>query len=371
MRKLLLIKYTCLSLVSLISLSCNSENSKAKIKGNLTNSKGQMLYLEELTPTKIDVLDSCKVDEKGFFAFTHEIKSTAFYRVRESQNNFFNMILSPEEKVDITGDATNLAFTYTVTGSEESSRLKDLNVFLTKLYQLSDSLNREIQGHQMKQDVENYMKALTIAQELGNKQSVYINDFVTKKPGSLSSLAAVTKLDPEQDYAMYKKVAEGLKATMPTSAYYTQFSEQVAELGKLSIGALAPDITLSDPDGKVKSLSSLRGNVVLIDFWASWCKPCRAENPNVVKLYNKYHSKGFDVLGVSLDKSKESWIQAIKQDGLTWNHISDLGYWNSSVVALYGIKGIPQTYLLDKEGIIIGKNLRGADLENKLATLFQ
>ena len=139
---------------------------------------------------------------------------------------------------------------------------------------------------------------------------------------------------------------------------------------KLAVGQVAPEITLADPSGNMVSLSSLRGNYVMIDFWAAWCKPCRAENPNVVALYKKYNPKGFEVFGVSLDRKKEDWLKAIEKDGLSWTHVSDLQYFNSEAAQLYNIQAIPATYLLDKEGKIIAKNLRGIALRKKLEELF-
>lgn len=134
---------------------------------------------------------------------------------------------------------------------------------------------------------------------------------------------------------------------------------------------LAPEITLEQPNGKMLSLSSLRGQYVLIDFWASWCKPCRQENPNVVRLYNTFKDKGFTILSVSLDQDKDAWLKAIKADGLLWpNHVSDLLQWQSPMVQLYGISGIPHTVLVGPDGKIIGTGLRGAKLEQKLNEIF-
>ena len=139
---------------------------------------------------------------------------------------------------------------------------------------------------------------------------------------------------------------------------------------RLAIGQVAPEIELPNPDGDLVALSSLRGKYVLVDFWAKWCKPCRQENPNIVRMFKKYNSKGFEVFGVSLDKNKSDWLQAIDEDGLHWTQVSDLKFWNSAAAKTYDITAIPFAVLLDPDGKIIGKNLRGKALENKLAELF-
>ncbi len=151
----------------------------------------------------------------------------------------------------------------------------------------------------------------------------------------------------------------------------TSTTTNSAKIG-IKVGQQAPDISLPDKDGNLKTLSSLRGKYILLDFWASWCGPCRFENPNVVRVYQKYKDKDFDILSVSLDKDKQKWLDAIEADGMEWNHISDLKYWDSAVVPVYNLgEGIPMTFLLDKDGIIIAKRLRGAELEAKLAELFK
>jgi peroxiredoxin len=160
-----------------------------------------------------------------------------------------------------------------------------------------------------------------------------------------------------------------LVAEMMTELRQKQMTQQSASRSKVSIGQEAPEITLMTPEGKPFSLSSLRGKYVLVDFWASWCRPCRAENPNVVRVYNKYKERGFEILGVSLDRSKDAWVKAIEKDGLTWPHISDLKFWQSAAAQTYGVSAIPYTVLVDPEGKIIAQNLRGASLERKLEEL--
>jgi thiol-disulfide isomerase/thioredoxin len=150
-----------------------------------------------------------------------------------------------------------------------------------------------------------------------------------------------------------------------------QIKTTIEQERSFMVGGTPPDFTQKAPDGSEISLSDLRGKVVLIDFWASWCGPCRRENPNVVRLYEKYREKGFEIIGVSLDRSRDRWLQAIDQDGLGWLHVSDLKHWQNEVAQLYNVSSIPKTYLLDAEGKIIGKNLRGQQLANKLSEIFE
>lgn len=359
-----------------IIVSCSSDNKSNKdantfVSGTIKDGLGVMIYIEELTATSITKLDSITLTSGGDYNFGIDVKNRGFYRIRAKDDNSIVLILSKGEKVTIDASANNLQATYTVSGSEETSRLKKLNEKEYQLYLTNDSLKRELLKHQQTRDVNNYVTAMNAQTKLLDDRTIFIKAFIDEKPGSLASLAAVERLDKEQDLDYYKKVADHLKEIIPESDYYQNLQQRLDEWGRLAIGGEAPEIVLNDPNGNPIALSSLKGKVVLIDFWASWCRPCRAENPNVVKMYNKYADKGFEIFSVSLDKTHEAWVAAIQQDGLVWkNHVSDLKFWQSAAVKLYDVKGIPLTYLIDKDGKIIGKNLRGESLEAKLKEIF-
>lgn len=208
-----------------------------------------------------------------------------------------------------------------------------------------------------------------------------LDDVIKKQTGvyvinNPSSPIAVFALQQYSSYCADASEVEPFYKKLPKSAQATPSGKDLAKsievAKKTAIGQMAMDFIQNDTLGKPVSLSSFRGKYLLLDFWASWCGPCRAENPNVVKAYNAYNSKGFDVLSVSLDKdsAKDRWLKAIHTDNLTWTHVSDLQYWNNAVAKLYGIQSIPQNFLIDPQGKIIGKNLRGEELEKKLATIF-
>lgn len=183
---------------------------------------------------------------------------------------------------------------------------------------------------------------------------------------SLVALFATNFLSVDNDFATMDSLARRFERENPNSPQAKSFIGTMARIRGLAVGGTAPDIALNDTTGNVVPLSSLRGKVVLIDFWASWCGPCRMENPNVVRVYNKFKDKGFAIYGVSLDQNRDSWLKAIRNDKLTWTQVSDLRYWNSVAAQQYGVSAIPATFLLDKDGKIIAKNLRGEALERKL-----
>ena len=199
-----------------------------------------------------------------------------------------------------------------------------------------------------------------------------INNFIQQHPASLVTPLAIIRYNQlADDVTKMEDLYMHLNADQKNSSMGVYIAQQITEGKKNAIGTMLPDFTQPDTTGTPVALSSLRGKYVLVDFWASWCRPCRQENPNVVENYNRFKDKNFTVLGVSLDKAKPSWVDAIKMDGLTWSHVSDLQGWSNAVAQQLGIFSIPQNFLLDPAGKIVAKNLRGPVLEKKLTALFK
>jgi peroxiredoxin len=208
------------------------------------------------------------------------------------------------------------------------------------------------------------------------KESLKVRDslkyvYINQHPDSYFSLEALTELAENAEVSKVQQVFKKLSPRLRNSKAGKDLSGLIDDAGASAIGTMAADFTQHDTSDSPVKLSDLRGKYVLLDFWASWCGPCRAENPNVVKAYAKYHSKGFEILAVSLDSKKEAWLKAIQDDKLTWKHVCDLKGWHNEVATLYGIRAVPENLLIDPTGKIIAKKLRGETLENKLAEIFK
>jgi thiol-disulfide isomerase/thioredoxin len=379
-----------IKLISIVTIlvafvACSNSNSATngfELTGKFTNGNNQTVVLEKLSTTGVTPVDTAIVDENGEVKMSADIPETGFYRLRISEKNFATLILSPNEKVTIKGDANDLGNTYTVEGSVDSKLFWEVNKASANNYRQRDSIQRYFQayinmvppGQQMPQaKIDSLSNALekpyTLLVDTHNE---YLKSFIEKNNSSFAALAAIQQLPSDKFFPTYVKLDEGLFKKYPTSDYIQKFHENVQSEKKLAPGSPAPEITMNTTEDKPLSLSSLKGKVVLVDFWASWCGPCRAENPNVVAAYNKYKSKGFEIFSVSLDKDKDKWMAAIQKDNLTWkSHVCDFKYWQSPVVQLYNFTGIPYNVLLDKKGNIIAKNLRGEELEKKLEEVFK
>jgi peroxiredoxin len=362
---------------ALLTFSCSDKNKSGsfELKGKISGAKGETLYFEKLSSQQPVLLDSAVLDENGEFEFSSYSPKIGLYRVKFNNQNFAMLVLDSSDKVMLTAEAADLGTTYKAEGSPETKVFSELNA-LSKVRDLRlDSLNKVFQSamEAFKMDSKR-MDSLSALFEtpynaIVNSANAAIAEKIKQNTDKFSSLIAIQALEPDKYADLYKALDEGLNKRYPNERSVMMFHDMVNKMLATTLGQTAPDIVLPSPEGTEIALSSLRGKIVLIDFWASWCGPCRKEMPNVVKAYAKFKNKGFEIFGVSLDQDKGRWVEAIAKDGMTWPQVSDLKYWESAPARMYNVQSIPYTLLLDREGKIIDKNLRGDALEKRLAEL--
>jgi len=256
--------------------------------------------------------------------------------------------------------------------SNAISKVREIEYNLSNSIRVADGFGKYAQQEVQRNAssiVQSYQKYFDAEYEKRTTDAV--NYLLTNK-NDLATLMFIDIFPKDKHEVLHKEIIKSLFEKYPNQPLVAErYKKESSPTVSTSVGALAPDLAYENPDGKIMKLSDLRGKVVLLDFWAAWCRPCRIENPNVVKMYKKYHEKGFDVYSVSLDRSKADWVKAIEADGLIWpNHVSELQQWQSQAAKTYGVSAIPTTFLIGKDGRIIAKNLRGAALENALKELF-
>jgi peroxiredoxin len=377
-------------LTAMIIAGCKSNN--IEINGKLSDpSTGEFLFLDELKSTELITVDSAIISNDGSFSFSRRIKSPAFYLLKTDDTNFLTMLLEPDQKIFIKAYQDSLNYPLTITGSRGTELMNDYNKRLLKtINQLKKLYDVYIENLGAAQLTIVMDRLDSLAQIRLEELNTFTKEYIDKNLNSLVSLVALYQqvapgeyiLHPEKDIEYFIKVDSSLSLLYPDYEPVVSLHEQVqglktnSDAKKLRLPVSnetieAPEIALANTQGDTIRLSSTRGEIVLLDFWASWCKPCRNESPNLVKAYDLYHNKGFQIYQVSLDKTKEAWINGIEEDHLDrWIHVSDLKYWQSVVVPLYELEKIPSNFLLDSEGRIIASDLRGEILQRKLAELF-
>ena len=367
-----------LSVILLLSFcDGNKKNSSFQLKGTLSDSKAETLYLEKLGSAKQVIIDSVILDENGNFEFTNYTPKIGFYRIKTNDKNFAMLVLDSADKVTINGSVKDLGNTFKVEGSPETTIFIEYNNLSKSRDIKLDSLNKAFQllmeTNKMDSKRMDSLSAIfeTPYNSIINQSNILMIDKISKNTNMYSSIMAIQALDPDKYSDLYKSLDAGLSKKFPKDKNVIMFHEVVERMLSTNIGQFAPEISLPSPDGKEIALSSLKGKLVLIDFWASWCGPCRKEMPNVVKIYSKFKNKGFEIYGVSLDQDKEKWMEAITKDGINWPQVSDLKYWDNVAAKIYNVQGIPYTVLIDKDGKIIAKNLRGQELEKKIAEVLK
>jgi thiol-disulfide isomerase/thioredoxin len=314
-------------------------------------------------------------DENGVFKSDFKIPFSDFYIFKLENGQALNLVLKPKSSIVVNGRFDDLLNDSEIKGSIESSQMKDFYQKFVPHKEFEDSLRQVLKLDPSKQvEVNNafQMKAILF--------NTYRNTYINNNVNSPAILAALSNVNSEKEFDLFKQIINKLNKSFPESPTSKMLVGHIAKLEaqkkvdeKIGPGKIAPEIIVTGIDGKELKLSDLKGKVVLIDMWASWCGPCRRENPNVVKAYNKYNKDGFEVFSVSFDKPgmKARWLAAIQQDGLTWSyHGSELKGFNNQAARDYSVRGIPFTCLIDAEGKIIKTGLRGVALEHELKTIF-
>ncbi|MBA3828055.1 MAG: AhpC/TSA family protein [Taibaiella sp.] len=357
--------------------SCKNWSNKFTVVGEISGLPEQKVMLEELSVNDvITVIDSTRSKANGKFELNGDAAEPGLYRLHFGENQYILLAID-KGNIKITGN-WNALTNYHVEGSSAS---ENLHRFITAI----DEHLRDFNTMSMVLDTlqkRGNDSLLTVAKKEFSEMRFSFTRFVEQYADTTKSepnaIFAARILNMRTEKVFLNAFTQSLTRRFPNTKmtkdfemYYNQISATTntppAAMDGPMVGSVAPAINLATPDGKMVSLASMKGKYVLLDFWASWCGPCRGENPNVVAAYNKYKGKNFTVYSVSLDDKKDKWLQAIKADGLTWTHVSDLNGWESAPVRVYNIQSIPSNFLLDTTGRVIARDLRGDMLEAKLA----
>ncbi|MBS1232167.1 MAG: alkyl hydroperoxide reductase [Bacteroidetes bacterium] len=347
--------------------ACNSE-PRFVIKGKISGSDSVTFMLQKRDAGKIVTLDSA-VAKNGSFKMTGKIEYPDLVQLVAINTPYRTSFYLENSEILITGKLDSL-FNSKITGSKTQDEYKSL---IESNKPLSDKYSGLVQEYQTARQLNDTAKMSQVekaADAVGREMTDMQKQFIKNNPSSFVTPSILRSLSYEMEAGEIESAINAMDTSVSKIPVVQELKVRVAAMKKVAVGQKAPDFTLNDVDGKPVSLSSKIGSkVLLVDFWAAWCGPCRQENPNVVKVYNEFKNKGFDIFGVSLDQSKDDWVKAIADDKLTWTHVSDLKYWGSDAAKLYAVDAIPANFLLDETGTIIARNLRGDDLRNKVSEI--
>lgn len=386
-----------LLLIVTIAVSCKSrknsdipEENEFFIKGKLTNSRLDTLILSELTTEGIMPIDTTFVNENGEFLFRVMPKEIGFFIIGKEKHNFATLLAKKGEVIDFKADALKIGETYTISGSEGSELLRQLYAHKRQCYQRIDSLRQVFLSKQYEPDFLNVKHSLdSTYADIFKERKQYVKNFIETNNKSLVSILGLYeyfKNEPlfseKADFEVFQNLSRNLYELYPNSTHVLELHKKVTEINKrkiekeialknVAIGMPAPEISYKNPENTVVSLSSLKGKVVLIDFWASWYHPSRLIAADYNTLYKKYRAKGFEIYSVSLDENWQDWTNAINKDKRSWINVSELKKWQSGVVKQYQVEVIPFNILIDAERTIVAKDLKIADLYIKLAELIK
>jgi peroxiredoxin len=339
------------------------------IKGSIEGVETGNVFLQKLVDGQPQTVDTASIVD-GKFSFKGKMPIPDIRILRLNERDYFAQFFLENADISVSAKKDSLKNTK-IKGSSSQDIFQ---IYLDEMKKLQKEINALHEKYTAAMKVNNIGeadKAKIDYQALLDNSLVFVKNFVKEHPKSnVSAYVTVQQLAPQVDEFELESIVNNFPPEISTSDYVIELKKELADKKKTSVGNMAPDFTMNDPDGKPIQLSSYKGQVVLLDFWASWCMPCRQENPNIVQLYQKYHSKGFEILGVSLDRAKDRWVKAIEEDKLTWPQVSDLKFWQNAAARMYAVTLIPQSFLIDKDGKIIAKGLKVDELSKKLAEIF-
>lgn len=318
-------------------------------------------------------LDSVFLSDNNRFQFERSASQPRLLTLKVGSRKY-PLIVEPGKKIEFYTDMMSSDRNYSVGGSELSEKLKNFFPYQLRKQHVEDSLQNafveetfELSGNEVENKRAEFLGVLREHLSSYNQRAVEFAD----KNNDLAGFYVMSTLDPEMAEEELIAYADKIEGKFENNRFVNDFLKEIEKLKRLAVGQPAPDFKAHTPDNKMVGISDYKGTITLVDFWASWCGPCRKENPNIVAQYNKYKDKGFDVLGISLDDNPGSWLKAIDDDKLEWTQISDLKAWSSDLIDLYAITAIPTSFILDENGLIIAKNLRGNDLGDFLKAKFE
>lgn len=357
-------KIIYLVILAVLSAGCSTKPHFV-VNGNIAGSDSVTFLLQKRGPARYETIDSV-VSKKGIFKMTGTVEYPEMV-ILTAMNTMNRMAFFLENTtIDINGKLDSLS-NAKITGSKTQDEYK---TFLDADKILSDKYSGLYKAYQIAGQANDTSQISLIEKQLQATELEMTNmakEYIKKNPASYFTPVLLASLSTEMEPAEIEADLNLLDSNVAKVPVVKEIKDRLQATKVVSIGQKAPDFTLNDVNGNPVSLSSKIGSkLLLVDFWAAWCNPCRMENPNVVKVYNEFHKKGFDVFGVSLDRSKEDWVKAIADDKLTWTHVSDLQYWNNAAARLYAVNSIPANFLLDENGVIIARNLRGSELYDKV-----